>query len=69
MKRIPVESSCVAEIGYDPGQQLLEVKLNRGTVYHYPDVSEDDYQAFVSADSIGSYYQKVISKLPFVRIN
>jgi len=69
LKRIPVESSCVAAIGYDANQQLLEVELNRGTVYQYPDVSEDDYQAFVSADSIGSYYQKVISKLPFVRIN
>ena len=68
MDRISVESSCVAEIGYDPGQRLLEVQFNSGAVYQYPDVPEDVYQAFISADSIGVYFRQHISQYPCVRI-
>lgn len=68
MDRISVESSCVAAIGYDPSQSLLEVEFTSGEVYQYPDVPEDVYQAFISADSIGAYFRQHISQYSFVRI-
>ena len=33
MERLPVSSSAIQSIGYDPEQQLLEIEFQRGAVY------------------------------------
>ena len=62
-----VKSSQVKQIGYDPDTQTLAVTFTRGAgaVYHYPNVTEDDYKSFIKSDSIGSHFGKHIKSRPF----
>jgi hypothetical protein len=56
MQRIPVESSSIASIGYDPRERVLELEFRQsGDVYQYFDVPGEEYTAFLAADSKGTY--------------
>lgn len=55
MNRIPVESSNIADIGYDEQSMTLEVGFNSGTVYQYFDVPQTIHQEFMSASSKGTF--------------
>ena len=55
MKRVPVSSSNVLEVGYDGEAKTLEVEFKGGAVYHYADVPLANYEALLLADSVGSY--------------
>lgn len=55
MDRIPVESSNLASVGYDPARSILEVEFHSGGVYQYLDVPEHVYEGLMSAASKGSY--------------
>lgn len=60
MERVPVYSSCIASIGYDPKTRELEVEfLEDGEVYRYTDVPPEEYAAFMAADSKGTYLNEV----------
>ncbi|TXG80454.1 MAG: KTSC domain-containing protein [Thermomicrobiales bacterium] len=37
MKRTPVDSSMMYDVGYDPETMTLEIGYNSGTVYQYFD--------------------------------
>lgn len=56
MDRIPVDSSNIAEIGYDPDSATLEVLFNNESLYQYFDVPETVYEEFLAADSKGKYF-------------
>jgi len=56
MKRIDVESSMLASIGYDEKTKTLEVEFNHGGVYKYLKVSKSVYEELMNADSLGSYF-------------
>ena len=60
MKRISVESSAIASIGYDEDPETLEVEFAGGTVYPYLRVPADIAAAFVDADSRGKYFAEVV---------
>jgi len=53
--RMPVTSSNVASIGYDGGQQLLEVEFHSGAVYQYHEVPKRVWGQFKSAPSKGKF--------------
>lgn len=55
MDRIPVNSSTVAEVGYDTVTMTLEVAFQNGTVYQYFDVPENVYHELMSAESVGKF--------------
>jgi uncharacterized protein len=55
MNRIPVDSSNIADVGYDDTTMTLEVGFRNGTVYQYFDVPQTVYQEFMSADSKGTF--------------
>lgn len=55
MERIPVISSNVKSIGYDPESATLEVEFNNGSVYEYYEVPEEVYNDFLVASSKGKY--------------
>ncbi|MGA2614299.1 MAG: KTSC domain-containing protein [Spirochaetia bacterium] len=55
MNRIPVSSSNVAEVGYDPITMVLEVAFQNGGVYQYFDVPETVYSELMRAPSIGKF--------------
>ncbi len=51
MNRTPVDSSNIADVGYDETSMTLEVGFNTGTIYQYFDVPQTVYQEFMSAGS------------------
>ncbi len=56
MHRRPVESSVLAEVGYDQKRRVLEVKLVSGAIYQYLDVPAREFMALLAAESPGRYY-------------
>jgi hypothetical protein len=55
MERVAVQSSTVAEVGYDPATMTLEVVFQNSTVYQYFDVPELVFQELIHADSVGRF--------------
>jgi hypothetical protein len=55
MRRQPVSSSNIAEVGYDEGQRILEVLFHNGSVYQYFDLPPHIYNELLQASSIGQY--------------
>ena len=51
MNLIPVISSDLSEVGYNPSTQQLEIVFNSGGVYLYSDVTSDEYQGLMNASS------------------
>lgn len=60
MERIPVVSSNIASIGYDPDSRTLEVEFRNGTLYQYYDVPPAEYTGLMNAASHGSYLHRYI---------
>jgi inosine/xanthosine triphosphate pyrophosphatase family protein len=61
MQRLPVESSDIVSIGYDPETRLLEVEFNAGRIYQYREVEPDIYEHFIRAESYGRYFYSSIN--------
>jgi hypothetical protein len=55
MDRIPVQSTNVAEVGYDSETMTLEVAFHNGTLYQYFDVPEVMFQELLRSDSVGRF--------------
>ena len=60
MQTTPVDSSVIAEIGYDADTKILEVRFHNGRVYQYFPVPQSEYEKLMSARSVGSYFNRVI---------
>ena len=55
MNRIPVDSSNIAEVGYEDTTMVLEILFHNGNIYQYFDVPQSVYEEFMSADSKGKF--------------
>lgn len=66
----PVTSTQIKAIGYSPELKTLAVtfKSGAGAVYHYPNISQAQYDAFRRAKSLGSHFGKHIKSLPFTKV-
>lgn len=62
MDRVPVQSSDLATVGYDPVTSTLEVEFVKGGVYQYFGVSADVHDGLMAAGSKGSFFQQNIKK-------
>lgn len=62
-----VKSSQIKQVGYDPDTKTLAIQFSHGAGahYHYPGVSEEDYQKFIGAESLGAHFGKHLKSLPF----
>ncbi len=56
MKRMPLQSSNLVSVGYDPATSTIEVEFHNGGVYQYYDVPSLVYKGLISAVSKGSYF-------------
>lgn len=69
MQRESVNSSTVAEIGYDEKSYTMEVLFRNGGLYQYFEVPQHEYQALRSASSIGAYIsQNIKGKYRYARV-
>jgi hypothetical protein len=60
MKRESIESEAIASMGYDPMWQVLEIEFRESReIYDYFGVPPDEYSAFVSAESKGTYLNTI----------
>lgn len=63
---IPVESSMIQAVGYDPDAQVLEVRFQSGRTYLYDGVPPDVYEALMASASKGSFMQdEIIDVYPY----
>lgn len=62
MTRIPVSSSNLAAVGYDPVRQVLEIEFHSGSIYQYDGVPSSIYQGLMAAGSHGQYFDAYIKK-------
>jgi len=53
MNRVPVNSSNVKSIGYDPERGVMEVEFYHGGVYQYSGIAPSDHEGVMFADSKG----------------
>ena len=60
MERVPVRSSNLRSVGYDPDTQALEIEFHSQRVYLYFGVPEHIHQGLMSALSKGRYHDRYI---------
>ena len=62
-----VVSSQIKAIGHDPATNTLAIQFKHGAgaIYHYPNVTADQHQAFVGSESMGKHFGQHIKALPF----
>lgn len=74
----PVQSSQIAELGYDAASKTMAVRFKGwgekpGALYHYGNVDQDDYDALRNAESIGAHFGKTIkpnpTRFPYARVD
>lgn len=66
MELVPVDSSMVYAVAYDPPTQELLVIFTSGKTYIYEGVPRKVYEDLMSADSKGSYMGSfIIDVYPF----
>ena len=57
---VPVDSSSLAAVGYDPETQVLHVRFVSGRAYLYHDVPPSTHAALLDAESKGAYFNREI---------
>lgn len=62
MNRVPVVSSNLAEVGYDPATSTLEIAFKNGGVYQYFSVPSSVHIGLITAPSLGQYFDINIKK-------
>jgi hypothetical protein len=60
IKRVPVESSALATVGYSRKLRALEIEFRNGSVYRYLEVPLDVYEALLNANSKARFYDENI---------
>jgi len=66
---ITLESRTVASAGYDDPSATMEVEFVEGRVYRYFVVPRSVFDALLTADSVGRFFQEHIRDVyPFERI-
>src|ERR1700738_756393 len=62
IKRVPVESTALATVGYSKRRHALEIEFRNGAIYRYLDVAPDVYQALLQARSQARFYDENIRR-------
>jgi hypothetical protein len=55
---IPVDSSNLAAVGYDPEAEIVTVEFKNGAVWEYGGIRPSGFDRLLCADSPGSYLRK-----------
>lgn len=69
MRRVPVSSSNLVSVGYDPDSRILEIEFRQGAVYQYSNVPASVHSGLMNAASHGTYFHDHIrDRYPTTRI-
>jgi hypothetical protein len=61
---VPVVSSQIQSIGFDPVQKVMRIQFNRGGLYEYQNVEPETYSTILTAESVGAEFDKLVKKQP-----
>lgn len=56
----PVESSNINMVRYDAKTKILEIWFHNGSIYSYTPITEEGYNDFINAESVGKYFNSHI---------
>jgi KTSC domain len=62
MEYVPVSSSTLDAVGFDPETQTLAVTFRNGTEYHYYNVTPSIFEGIRTASSPGQYFDLYVKK-------
>jgi KTSC domain len=62
MKPVPVDSSTLATVAYDPARATLRLEFRDRSVYDYFRVPAEVHQALLHASSKGRYFNHAIRR-------
>jgi len=62
MERKRINASSIGSVGYDAGQQLLEIEFSSGSVVQHSGVSPEVHRRFTGSPSPGSFFQDQIDE-------
>jgi hypothetical protein len=62
IKRLPVESSALATVGYSKRLRALEIEFRNGAIYRYLEVEPHVYEALLNAASKARFYDQHIRR-------
>jgi len=62
VERKRVSASTLRSVGYDAGQQVLEIEFSGGSIVQYTGVSPEVHRRFMSSPSPGSFFQDQIDE-------
>jgi len=60
IRRVPVESTALAAVGYSKRLRALEIEFRNGAIYRYLDVPRSIHQELLSAPSKARVYHEKI---------
>ncbi|GAA4327933.1 hypothetical protein GCM10023149_31680 [Mucilaginibacter gynuensis] len=61
MQRVPVQSSALQSVGYNPDNKTLELEFREnGDVWQYFSFPASAYRRFMNAESLGRFFVKKI---------
>ncbi len=60
IRRIPVESTALAAVGYSKRLRALEIEFRNGAIYRYLEVGPAVYEALLKAPSKARFYDEEI---------
>lgn len=56
MQMVPVSSSAISAVGYDPDTQNMKITFTQGHTYDFCRVPRNIYEGLMHAYSKGAYY-------------
>ena len=62
IRRVPVESTALATVGYSKRLRALEIEFRNGAIYRYIEVAPDVYEALLRARSKARFYDQNIRR-------
>lgn len=65
---IPVISSNVEAVGHDGERGRMRARYKGGVIYEYDAVTEDEFEAVLGADSVGSALRVVVKSKDYRRV-
>jgi KTSC domain-containing protein len=58
MDRVPVSSSHITSVGYDPGSRVMHIEFHNGDIYEYKGVAEYHNNQLLNAASAGKHFHR-----------
>ena len=62
MELLPVNSSTLSKVGYDPSSGTMIIVFNTGSTYEFQQMPKDIYDNLLNSPSLGAFFNQNIRK-------